>query len=230
MGANGRQWGAKVGASRGHVASGRTPRVTTANGHGGTDEQDEPPRLGEVPVAILELSESCRQFVQRALGVELDYEAETLPVLDAYLQMAGGGVVDRPEAEPLVARTVAAYFGEVVRRRVDGLWRRRPELEDEWQLCARRTFLSLSPLGIVLESLARGADHPGPSAELSLAPDDRAVAESRLAVLPPVSEDEYYLLSTRLEVIETVYEALRERMKAEGRESVVYEEADYDDE
>jgi hypothetical protein len=210
--------------------------VATANGHGGTDEQDDPegtgdePHLGDVPVALLELSENCRQFVQRALGVELEYDVETLPVLDAYLQMAGSGVADRPEAEPLVASTVAAYFGEVVRRRIDGFWRRRPALPDEWQLCARRTFLSMSPLGIVLESLARGADHPGPSAELALAPDDRLIAEARLSVFPPVPETEYYLLSTRLEVIETVYEALRENMKAEGRESLVFEDADYEDE
>jgi hypothetical protein len=31
-------------------------------------------------------------------------------------------------------------------------------------------------------------------------------------------------------VIETVYEALRERMKSEGRESLVFEEADYEQE
>lgn len=210
--------------------------MTTANGYGGTGEQDdqegdgEEPHLGDVPVAVLELSESCRQFVQRALGVELEYDVETLPVLDAYLQMAGGGVADRPEAEPLVANTVAAYFGEVVRRRIDGFWRRRPSLPDEWQLCARRAFFSMSPLGIVLESMAKGADHPGPSSELFLAPDDRVIAEGRLAVFPPVSESDYYLLSTRLEVIETVYEALRERMKAEGRESLVFEDADYDEE
>lgn len=213
--------------------------MTTANGDGGTGDQgaedaidgpDELPQLGEAPIAVLELAENCRQFVKRALGVEMDYDAETLPVLDAYLRTAGGDLATRPEAEPIVANTVAAYFGEVVRRRIDGMWRHRPSQADEWRLCAHRAFLSMSPLGIVLECLARSDEHPGPSAELALAGDDRAVAESRLAIFPPVSEDEYYMLSTRLEVIETTYEALRERMKAEGRESIVYEEEDYDDE
>jgi len=207
---------------------------------GGTDEQvlasdlaedvPEEPRLGDVPLAVLELSESCRQFVHGALGVELDYEAETLPVLDEYLRVAGQGVHDRPEAKPLVAATAAAYFGEVVRRRIDGFWKRSPKVPDEWQICARRAFVSMSPLGMVEESLARSEDHPGPSAELELAPSDRELAAARLAVLPEVSDDEYYLLSTRLEVIEAVYEALRDRMRAEGRESVVFEEEDYDDE
>jgi hypothetical protein len=87
----------------------------------------------------------------------------------------------------------------------------------------------MSPLGVVLESLAKSSEHDGPSGELRLAPDDRALAEERLARVPPVSDDEYYLLSTRQEVIETVYEALRERLRTEGRESLVFEEADYQD-
>jgi hypothetical protein len=204
--------------------------VSGPNGSGEADDEPVGPVLGEIPGPILELSESCRQFALRAVGVELDYDAETLPILDEYLRLAAPGVADRPELEPLVARAAAAYFGEVVRRRIDGLWRELPDPHDGWVLYARRALLSMNPLGIVLESLARGPDHPGPSGELTLGPDDRKLAEERLARMPPVSEDEYYLLSTRLEVIETIYETLRDRMKAEGRESLVFEESDYDDE
>jgi hypothetical protein len=202
-----------------------------SNGSGDDDARQEEPVIGEVPATIYELSESCRRFAFSAIGVELDYEPETLPVLDEYLRVASRGVSDRPELEPLVARAAGAYFGEVLRRRVDGFWRHRPNLpDDEWELCSRRTLLSLSPLGLVLECLARSPDHAGPSGELRLAPDDAALAEERLALVPPVSEDEYYLLSTRLEVIETVYETLRDRMKVEGRESLVFDEDDYSDE
>jgi hypothetical protein len=203
-----------------------------SNGSGGDDEEEAPfgPVLGEIPAQILELSENCRQFALSAVGVELDYEVETLPVLDEYLRGAAAGIADRPEAAPLVTRAVAAYFGEVVRRRMDGFWRHREDPNDEWELCARRALLSMSPLGIVLESLAKTPEHDGPSGELRLAPDDRRLAEERLGRLPPVSDEEYHLLSTRQEVIETVYEALRERLRAEGRESLVFEEGDYDDE
>ncbi|HVU00140.1 MAG TPA: hypothetical protein VHE30_00260 [Polyangiaceae bacterium] len=213
-----------------------TANGSPPNGHGGTDEQDpdaahaEEPSLGDAPIAILELAESCRGFVRGALQVELDYEVETLPVLDEYVRLARTGVEDRPETEPLVAAAVAAYFGEVVRRRIEGFWRRSPTVPDEWQLCARRAFLLMSPLGMVYEALHRGEDHSGPSAELDLAPSDRALAEARLAVFPEVSEEDYYLLSTRLEVVEVIYEALRDRMRDEGRESVVFEEEDYADE
>lgn len=193
------------------------------------DREEEDYAVGEVPREIFELSELCRQYVVSALGVELDHEPETLPVLDQYLVMAKGAIADRPEIEPLVTQAVAAYFGEVVRRRIESFWRRRGE-PAEWDLCGRRALLSITPRGMVCDALAQRSDRPGPSSELVLAPDDQAIAEARLALLPEVSEEEYYLLSTRLEVLEVVYEALRDQMKREGRESIVFEESDYENE
>jgi hypothetical protein len=213
--------------------------VTLENGASNdTDEQPHSERedaedefaIGEVPVPIFELAEACRQYVLSAVGVELDYSAETLSLVDEYLRQAKQSLKDRPETEPVVTGAVAAYFGEVIRRRIDGFWRKKERDSEAWLLSARRAYLSMSPLGLVLESLAQGEDHPGPSGELDLAPDERAAVETRLSVFPPVSEEEYYLLTTRLEVIEVVYEALRDRMKADGRESLVYDQEDYADE
>lgn len=198
----------------------------------GIDDEADPdePVLGEVPGEILELAESCRRFAFAAVRVELDYEPETLPILDQYLGLARGGVSDRPELGPLVERAAAAYFGEVARRRFDAFWLRRADATDGFRLCARRAFFWFSPLGQVMESMAHGEERPGPPAEFGLAPDDREVAHERLARLPPVSEDEYHLLSTRLEVLEVVHETLVEKMKAEGREGIVFEAADYEGE
>jgi len=203
--------------------------VGVTNGSGDVEDPFEP-LVGEVPPPIAELGESARTFVLSAVGVELDYEPETLPILDAYVRGARAGVGDRPEALPVVAQAVAAYFGEVLRRRIDGFWRHRDDPNDEWEVCGRRALVSVSPLGIALECLAQSEDHDGPSAELRLAPEDRALAEARIAAMPPVPEDEYYLFSTRLEVIEAVVETLREQMREEGRESLVFEEGDYQDE
>jgi hypothetical protein len=205
--------------------------VTLENGaSNGTDEQpEEELAIGEVPMAVHELAEACRRFVLSAVGVELDYSAETLPLVDEYLRVVKQSIVDRPETEPIVAGAIGAYFGEVIRARIDGFWRRKDKDSEEWLLAARRAYLSMSPLGMVLEAIAEGKERPGPSAELEFPEDERPAVETRLSVFPPVSEDEYYLLSTRLEVIEVVYEALRERMKADGRESLVYDEEDYRD-
>lgn len=199
-------------------------------GSGDAGEREEEYAIGEIPTDVFELAEQCRQYVLGALGVELDYEPETLPVLDEYLRTAAQGIADRPELEPLVTRSAAAYFGEVVRRRIDSFWRKRKDLDAEWELCARRALLSVSPRGMVCDALARSEERPGPSSELVMAPDDRAMAEARLSMMPEVSEEEYYLLSTRLEVLEVVYETLRDQMKKEGRESIVFEESDYEDE
>ena len=196
---------------------------------GSNDEDDEhEPVIGEVPREILELAENCRSYVLQAVGIELDYEPETLPLLDEYLGRAGTTLDERPDAAKLVALTSGAYFGEVVRRKLDGFWLKKGDTELDWQLCARDALLAMSPAGMVLETLARGAEHEGPSAELVLAPDDKQSAAERLATLPPVSEEEFFLLSTRLEVIEVVHEMLRDQMRVEGRESITFEESDYE--
>src|SRR5687768_5744385 len=49
------------------------------------------------PVVILELAEGCRVFVARSVGVEPDFTPETLPLVDHYLEVARGGIDQRPE-------------------------------------------------------------------------------------------------------------------------------------
>ena len=61
----------------------------TGNGNG---EGEDPVLVGEVPEEIFELAESCRRFAYSAVGVPIDYDAETLPILDQYLATAGGGI------------------------------------------------------------------------------------------------------------------------------------------
>ena len=56
--------------------------------------------------------------MEAAVGVRLDFEPETLPVLDHYVATRRAELTDKPETMGLVARAVGAYFGEVVRRRL----------------------------------------------------------------------------------------------------------------
>lgn len=221
-----------MSGTNGNNGSHRTVSTLSPGDVGSEDasNREEEYAIGEVPTDVFELAERCRQYVLSALGVELDYTPETLPVLDEYLRTASEGIADRPELEPLVTRSAAAYFGEVVRRRIDSFWRKRKELDAEWDLCARRVLLCVSPRGMVCDAIAHSEERPGPSSELVMAPEDRAMAEARLSMMPEVSEEEYYLLSTRLEVLEVVYETLRDQMKREDRESIVFEESDYEDE
>lgn len=179
------------------------------------------------PPGIAELSEACRQYVQRATGLLPDYCPETLPLVDYYLDQVRDSTNERPELLPLVVRAVGAYFGEVVRRQVPGFWII-PSLDaHDWRLCARPVFLSLNPIGVAYDAIHRKSAHDGPSSQLKLAPEDREVVDRRVAELPPVREEEYFLLSTRLEVIEIAADALRAQMLEGGTAGVQFDEDDY---
>ena len=57
-------------------------------------------------------------FVSPEGGIQLEYDSNTLPVLDHYLRTVPD---DQPAALELVVATSGAYFGEVVRKLLGGL-------------------------------------------------------------------------------------------------------------
>ena len=180
------------------------------------------------PDQIVELYGVCIEYVRRALGVELDFTDETLPVLDHYLSIARTDLADRPQLAQVLYSALGAYFGELVRRRVNGYWVIPNPDFHSWRVCARHVFLSLNPIGVVCEALAQTDDHGGPSAQLRLAPGDRALVAERLASVPPVPESEFYLLSTRLEAIDITVETLYLAIQRDGSSSVEFEVEDYE--
>jgi hypothetical protein len=180
------------------------------------------------PGEIVELAEAAREYVVRALGVELDYRPETLPLLDHYVRQARDKVRERPELAELMTRSVGAYFGEVVRRTMPSFWRVPSSDARDWQVCFEEVYLAFNPAAFAWDALHESTDHDGPSSELVLDREDSEALEKRLADLPPVSEDEYWLLSTRLEVIEIAADQARLGLSAEGLANVTYGESDYE--
>lgn len=188
-----------------------------------TDDEDDLP-----PLEIAELAEVCRDYVRRALEVELDYTLETLPLLDHYIARARQDIGTRPELLELLTRSAGAYFGEVLRRAFPSFWRLPSGDSFGWQLCFRDVFLALNPIAVVWDALWESEEHAGPSSELVLDQEDREVLAARLETLPPVSESEFWMLATRFEVVETAVEALRMAMHGAGVSSVSFEPADYE--
>lgn len=182
------------------------------------------------PPVIAELAGACLEYVKRATSVAPDYTPETLPLVDHYLDLVRESMDDRPELLPLVARAVGAYFGEVVRTQLPAFWIIPSADAHEWRLCARPVFLSLNPVGVAYDALHRSSEHDGPSSQLGLAREEREVVDRRIAELPPVREEEYFLLSTRLEVIEIAADALRGQMLEGGSAGVQFDESDYSEE
>lgn len=193
------------------------------------------------PDKVRDLAEGCVRFVQRALGITLDYEPETLPILDHYLEQARVAAGGRPEAAAVVAHAAGAYFGEVVRRRYPSWWRAEHDDPAAWRIELEPVFLSFSPIQLMTDALYRveepksegdgdvtGEEDAGEQLEIDDV--DREAVTGRLAELPQVSEKEFFAPSTRLEVIDIAIEAIRARRMGEGNEGDArLGPSDYDD-
>jgi hypothetical protein len=89
-------------------------------------------------------------------------------------------------------------------------------------------FVSINPFGVAYDALFRGTDHDGPRSNLKLAPEDHGYIAARLATVPEVPEDQFFLLTTRIEAIEITVEALRARLEEEGYSEMEYTPEDYE--
>lgn len=179
---------------------------------------------------MLDLADACVRFVERAVGVRLDYQAETLPLVDHWLREARAAVDTRPETVPLLAHAAGAYIGEVVRRRHAAWWRTDAPDPASWRIELRDVFLSFCPVDVARDALGldRGVDDEILDAtSFDLDEDDREAVAARLAELPPVGEEEYRSPSTRVEVLDIVVDAIRQKHVAEEQPPVALEPEDY---
>jgi hypothetical protein len=171
---------------------------------------DEP----EAPAVVLDLADSCVRFVQRTLGIELDYSPDTLPILDHYLRGAHG--VTQDEILGLVAPAAGAYFGEVVRRQLGPVrWHWESDAFGECRLEFERCFLSFNPIGIALEAVMQ-SETEGYGSNLSLLKEEEALVRESLERTGDVDPDDYFRLAVRYEVIEQVVGLLVEHAIAQN--------------
>src|ERR1700761_9549748 len=167
---------------------------------------DEP-----VPARVREYAEQAVAYVKRALGVTLEYDSNTLPLLDHYLRTVGEA---DPAAIKLVIATAGAYFGEVVRRNLGGRWELQPAAEDkpagvddaDWRVVLP-TGLNFSPGGFVASALAQAGVEEFDS-ELDAPARMRPYVQQTLSRMGEVSVEDYYSLCGRLDTLEHVHEVL----------------------
>jgi len=196
-------------------------------GAGALEPFDEALEVEEAPSPIDELAEACIRFVEAALGVRLDWQPETLPVLDHYLATRRAELATRPETVGLVAQAAGAYFGEVVRRRFRSFWRVASDDPTTWELRLEPVYLAFNPFGVAYDAITHG-DEEGATAHLQLDDEDREAVEARLAELPPATDDEFFALSTRLEVLDIAVDAIKARMMSSGLGEVAFTSEDYE--
>ncbi len=234
-------------------------KTNGSNGSNGSNGAGHPPSPGPespvrdaaaaallstaAPPAIQDLADACIRYVERAVGVRLDYTLETLPLLDHYLEHARAALsakkaekkapdaaeeADDLPALSIVAQTAGAYFGEVVRRRYPSWWRLDAD-PAEHRLEFHNLYLVVRPVTLMLDVLTLDTSGNGPKglSGFDLDEEDRTAAAARLAELPPVPLEEYVSPSTRLEVIDIVVDAVRVHHMAEGGPVLELEPDDY---
>jgi hypothetical protein len=156
-----------------------------------------------VPARVREYADQAVAYVRSALGVTLEYDSDTLPLLDHYLRTVPD---DQLATVQLVATTSGAYFGEVVRRRLGGRWETGGVEEQDWRIVLP-TGLNFSPFGFVASAIAQ-ADLDDLDSELDAPPRMRPYVQQTLARMGEVSVDDYYSLCGRLDTLEHVHEVL----------------------
>ncbi|MBN2192784.1 MAG: hypothetical protein JW751_08190 [Polyangiaceae bacterium] len=188
------------------------PTASEAHGHAAEEEVLAGGSAAVVdagqPSEVAELVAALREYVWRVVGIAVDGTPETLPLVDHYVELVRAEREKRPEILDLVVVALGAYFGEVLRRQIGGFWHLPSADVFRWRVCSRRVLVAVNPVGVAYDVLYQGAEHDGPSAEVELSTADRNRVAPRLAALPGVTEREYYLLSTRVEVIEIIIDAL----------------------
>ena len=158
--------------------------------------------LDSVPPRVREYADQAVAYVHRALGIKLEYDSDTLPVLDHYLRTVPG---DQPAAVELVVATSGAYFGEVVRQLLGGRWELGSD-EAEWRIVLP-TGITFSPAGFVAAAIAR-ADLADLDSEIAAPPRMLPYVQQALARMGEASLDDYYSLCGRLDTLEHVHEVL----------------------
>ncbi len=186
---------------------------------------EAPTELSPPPDRIAELAEGCIAYLKKKYGVSLDFQSETLSVLDHYVRESRAEVQARPEVLDLLQASIGAYLGEVFRQNFGGVWQLGDDVA-KWRLLFFRAHLSTNPIGMAREALLSD-ETDGWHAHLAFDEAMREPVMARIEALPESDADEYYLPSTRFDVLQLVHEALRGQMEAEGTLDVTFDIEDY---
>ena len=188
-------------------------------------EETEHEELPPPPPPVAELCAACIRFVASKYKVALDGSPDTLSLVDQYVREAREAYKTRPESIDLVAPAVGAYLGEVMRQEFGGEWFTEGSHE-AWRLYFHNVYLAFNPIGMAREAIMMTEDG-GWHAHLQLDPAERETIEARLAVMPHLDEDEYYLPTTKFDVITVVVETLSAKAEASGTADVKFTRDDY---
>jgi hypothetical protein len=222
----------KPAAPNGHANGATSGDEALDDAHDALPEPDaelEPspdPRDAPPPPAVAELAAACVRFVAAKYKVPLDFEPDTLSLVDQYARDARAELAVKPEALDVIQASIGAYLGETMRRAFGATWFCEGD-HDGWRLDFTYVYLTFNPIGMAREALTQGAAE-GWHAHLETDEGERELLESKLAVLGEIDEEEYYMPSTRFDVVEIAVDTLRAKMEQSGLGHVTFDPDDYE--
>ncbi len=172
------------------------------------------------PEEVVVSAERCVAHIKHRYKFDLDYSIDTLSVVDSFIRdiLAEEGDGEAPPAGDerrtqlihLLGPSIGAYFGVVLSKNFPTRWRLKSEKAYEWFIEFETVPLRFNPVVAASEALfEENIDSWGP-AMLTEAEETPHLIE-RLKAAPPIPEDEFYSLTTRLEVLQIAVEYLLSR-------------------
>ena len=193
-------------------------------------EQKEPmekknsPAESGMPKKVEDLAEMARKGAAHVTGVDPDYTYLTLPLIDQYLKELPSDATQ--EVVQLVLTSAGCYFGEVVRRLLNGRWAVEAAATEAWRIELASCFLYFHPVGLAGEVYSRGADEDYDGSFGTLDKLNEPLSEM-LAAAAPYSEDEYYSLAGRVDVLQMAADWLTALPMATGKRARIFTADDY---
>jgi hypothetical protein len=152
------------------------------------------------PPPVQPFYDAARNYVKRAVGVELDDSEESLAYVDHYIASTARAEALKPEVLALVAPALGAYLGQVAIARFGGKWVIEGANPADWRVELAPAPLTFHPVGMAAEAL-RGEEVEGYDAAFTTREDLMGPLDEALESTPPVDEAYYYSLTGRLETL-----------------------------
>lgn len=119
----------------------------------------EDTRAAAVTRLVGDLERRLQEAVKRSLRFDLDGSVASLAVVDHYLAQARGET--REPILSLLAASAGAYFGELVRRHIGGLWIGDGKDPRHLRLLLTPAFVYFSPADLALTAILGDEPDPG---------------------------------------------------------------------
>jgi hypothetical protein len=153
-----------------------------------------------IPAPVQPFYDAARNYVKRAVAVDLDDSEESLAYVDHYITTTAKTEALKPEVLALVAPALGAYLGQVAIKRFGGKWIAEGDDPADWRVELDPAPLWFYPVGMAAEAL-RGEEVDGYDASFATRENLMGPLFEALETAPPVDEAYYYSLTGRFETL-----------------------------